>query len=195
VAGDRARDGACTPDLQRRLPGRPVERVGGRGRRRFRFQPRGGDDPLAALRPLTDLGQAILLQGELDPRLREIAILAVARTSGSTYERVQHENICRAIGIPEDETRAATDGDLDRLDAEAERVWRFGEQIARDVRAGEEVTAQLLDRLGRRQTTELVIACAHYSAVARIIETCGVEMEERLPTADIDPGDWTESAS
>lgn len=149
----------------------------------------------AVLRPLTDLGQAILLHAELDPRLREIAILAVARTSDSLYETVQHENICRAIGMPEDEIRSAAWGGVDDLDPDAQLVWRFGEQIARDVRADEELTAQVLDRLGRRQATELVVACAFYSAVARIIETCGVEMEEHLPTADINPDDWIESAS
>ena len=52
-----------------------------------------------------------------------------------------------------------------------------------------------IDRLGRRQTTELVIVCAFYSAVARIIETCGVELEEHLPTDDIDPGEWAGDGS
>ena len=147
-----------------------------------------------ALRPLTDLGQAILIKGELDPRLREIAILAVAHTSGSSYEGAQHENICRAIGMPEGEIRAAADGNPGALDDEAALIWSFGQQIARDVRASEETTSEVLDLLGRRQATELVVACAFYCAAARIIETCGVEFEETLPTEDINPDDWTEPA-
>ena len=149
----------------------------------------------AALVPMSDLGQAILLRAELDPRLREIAILAVAHASASAYEGAQHENICRLIGMPEDEIRAAADGEPDRLDAQAGLVWRFADQIAREVRADEQITSDVLELLGRRQATELVIACAYYSAVARIIETCGVEMEERLPTADIDPDDWVQESS
>lgn len=145
----------------------------------------------AALKPMTELGAAILLQAELDPRLREIAILAVAHASGSTYERLQHENICRAIGMTEDDIRAAADGEPDRLDDEARLVWAFGDQIARHVRADPSLTAQVLDRFGQRQTTELVIACAYYAAVARVIETCGVELEDQLPTEDIDPDDWS----
>lgn len=144
----------------------------------------------AALSPMVELGEAILLRGELDPRLREIAILAVARTSGSDYERLQHENICRLIGMPEEEVRAAGDGRPDALDPEAALVWRFAQQVARDVRADESATAEILERLGRRQATELVIACAYYSAVARVIETCGVELEAHLPTADLDPRDY-----
>jgi 4-carboxymuconolactone decarboxylase len=144
----------------------------------------------AALKPLSDLGQAILLHAELDPRLREVAILAVAHTSDSEYERLQHENICALIGMEADEIRAAGDGRPEDLDEDAALVWRFGAQIARDVRADEALTQQVVERFGRRQATELVVACAYYSAVARVIETCGVELEDRLPTADIDPDDW-----
>ena len=64
----------------------------------------------AALRPFTELGQAILLHAELDPRLREIAILAVAHTSDSAYERAQHENISRLIGMPEEELYSSAPG-------------------------------------------------------------------------------------
>jgi hypothetical protein len=39
-----------------------------------------------------------------------------------------------------------------------------------------------------------VIVCACYSAVARVIEAYGAEMEERLPTAEVNPGDWPEAA-
>jgi len=146
----------------------------------------------ASLRPLSELGQAILLQSELDPRLREIAILAVAHASDSEYEGKQHENICRAIGMEEKEIRAAADGQVDELDDEARLIWRFGYEVANDVKASEELTSQVLDLLGRQQATELVVACAFYSGVARIIETCGVELEDTLPTEDINPDDWTE---
>ncbi len=144
----------------------------------------------AALRPLTDLGQAILLHGELDPRLRQIAILTVARVTGSSYERAQHEQVSAAVGVSDADIHAANDGDLDALDHEARTVVEFAAAIARDVDAGNERTAAVLDLLGRRQTTELVVCCAYYCAVARIIETCGVELEERPPTEDINPEDW-----
>ena len=146
----------------------------------------------AALRPLTDLGQAILLHSELDPRLRQIAILTVARTTGSSYERAQHENVSRAVGMPEIEIRAVIAGDLEALEAPAQLVARFAEEIVRGVEAGEDTTAAVLELLGRRQATELVVCCAYYSAVARIIATCGVELEDTLPTAGLDPDAWGE---
>jgi len=137
----------------------------------------------ASLKPLTDLGQAILLGSELDPRLREIAILSVARATGSSYERAQHEEICRAIGMTEADIAAASSGDLDALDADAVLVARFAEAVARDVDAGDDLTGAVLELLGRRQATELVVCCAYYSAVARIIATCGVQVEEGGPAS------------
>ncbi|MBA2523148.1 MAG: carboxymuconolactone decarboxylase family protein [Solirubrobacterales bacterium] len=144
----------------------------------------------AALRPLTELGQAILLQAELDPRLRQIAILSVARMTGSTYERAQHEQVSLAVGVSEADVRAAADGDLEALDEDARLIARFAAEITTDVQAGEATTAAVLELLGRRQSTELVVCCAYYSAVARIIATCGVEVEDTLPTEGIDPDAW-----
>lgn len=144
----------------------------------------------AALGPLTDLGQAILLHAELDPRLRQIAILTVARTTGSSYERAQHENVSRAVGVSDADIEAAVSGDLDSLDEQAGLVARFAEQIAREVKADEATTAAVVELLGRRQSTELVVCVSYYCAVARIIATCGVEVEETLPTAGIDPDAW-----
>ena len=144
----------------------------------------------AALRPLIDLGQANLLHAELDPRLRQIAILSVARATGSSYERAQHEQVSRAVGVSDADIEAASEGDLEALEPDARLVARFAVAIARDVGAGDELTAQVLELLGRRQATELVICCSYYCAVARIIATCGVEVEDTLPTAGIDADAW-----
>jgi len=144
----------------------------------------------STLGPRTDLGQAILLRSELDPRLREIAILAVARATGSNYERVQHEAISRAIGMTDADIDAVSEGNNEALDEEAALVARFAASVARDVEAEAGLTAAALELLGRRQATELVVCCAYYSAVARIIATCGVELEAKPPSESIDPEDW-----
>jgi alkylhydroperoxidase family enzyme len=150
----------------------------------------------ATLRPLTELGKAVLLEAELDPQLRQAAILTVARVTDSEYERVQHENVARLVGMSDAEIQATRIGDYQQLSAEAALVSRFAEEIARDVQATRETTDRVLELLGRRQATELIVCCAYYCAVARIIATCGVEVEEAPPTAefttdDIDADRWT----
>ena len=59
----------------------------------------------ASMRPLVELGSSILLHSELDPRLRELAILAVAHATGSEYERFQHEALARALDTPRPRSR------------------------------------------------------------------------------------------
>ena len=143
----------------------------------------------ASLRPMLDLGRSILLESELDPRLRELAILAVAHATGSEYERFQHEALSRAMGIPDAELEAIANGAPEDLDDEARLIVEFSEEVARDGEASEANTAAVLELLGRRQATELVVCCAYYSMVARVIATCGVELEDVSPVDGITAGD------
>jgi 4-carboxymuconolactone decarboxylase len=149
----------------------------------------------AAFRPLTDLGQAVLLHAELDAQLRQVAVLTIARVTGSEYERVQHENVALLVGVHEEVIEALRVGETGPLSRDQELIARFAEDVARNVGADPGLTAQVLELLGRRQTMELVVCCAYYSAVARIIETCGVQVEDEVPSAsftqaDTDPGRW-----
>ena len=140
------------------------------------------------LEPFLALGGAILSRCELDARLRELAILRVARCTGAEYERIQHEQIARSIGISEGEIAAVAAGEEEPFDDMARLVLRAAGEIAQDVRASDETLAALLEQLGPRRTTELVVTVAYYCAVARVLETAGVEVEETLAALEIAKG-------
>src|SRR3546814_20124269 len=55
----------------------------------------------SAARQYMRLGNALLTRGELDPVLRELAILRVGHLSNAHYEVHQHERISREPGISE----------------------------------------------------------------------------------------------
>ena len=59
---------------------------------------------------LQELGVAIRFRTELTPRIREMAILVVARHWESGYERAAHEPIGRDAGLTEREIEALRDG-------------------------------------------------------------------------------------
>src|SRR5437764_5563167 len=65
-----------------------------------------------AVRPYLRFGGAILRELQLDPRLRELAILQVAKQSGAEYEWVQHVEIGRLIGLGDDHIAAVESGEL-----------------------------------------------------------------------------------
>lgn len=47
------------------------------------------------------------------------------------------------------------------------------------MRAGDDTVAELLARFGPRAAMELIVCVGFYKAVARILETTGVELESR----------------
>ncbi len=64
-------------------------------------------------RPLLALGTAILAQEELPPRMRELAILRVARLAAAEYEWVQHVPMAHAAGVGEAQVEALRRGEID----------------------------------------------------------------------------------
>jgi len=60
------------------------------------------------------MGNALLHRCELDPGLRELAILRVGRLSRAAYEVFQHERIAREVGVTDDKIAALRDATIER---------------------------------------------------------------------------------
>jgi 4-carboxymuconolactone decarboxylase len=73
-------------------------------------------------RALQELGAAIRFRTKLTPRVREMAILVVARAWDSAYERSAHELIGRDAGLTEPEIEALRTGTDPGFADEQERV-------------------------------------------------------------------------
>lgn len=139
-----------------------------------------------AFRPWLRFGAALLTELELDPRLREVAILEVARLSGSRYEWVQHEAIALALGVDEAVVRAVEEGRLERLAVPERVIVDFVREVVRDVCAGDETLAAVRRDHGPRGVVELLLVIGHYMAVARLAETTGIEVDEPAQLAIVD---------
>jgi alkylhydroperoxidase family enzyme len=59
------------------------------------------------------MGNALLHRCELDPGLRELAILRVGRLSRAAYEVFQHERIAREVGVTDDKIAALRDATIE----------------------------------------------------------------------------------
>src|SRR5262249_58039991 len=66
-----------------------------------------------SFRPLLRLGTSILAQQQLSAKLRELAILHVARVSPAEYEWVQHVPIGEAAGVSTAQIEALRGGKID----------------------------------------------------------------------------------
>jgi 4-carboxymuconolactone decarboxylase len=123
-------------------------------------------------------GNHLLYKTELDPVLREIAILRVGVLSGAAYEVFQHERIGREVGMSDELIAAVRAGPDDPAFDDRQRlVMRFTDDVVRNVRAGDETFAPLLEQLAVRELQELVVTIGFYMAVSRFLETFGVDIE------------------
>jgi AhpD family alkylhydroperoxidase len=159
VAAIRARRGGALLNLDRMLLHSPP-------------LTRGFGAFIAAVR--TELG--------LDPKLRELAICAVAVLNAAEYNLHHHARpFLRAGGT--DAQLAALGRGLEALDFtgpfdDTERaVLALTVEMTRNVSVDDSTFAAALERLGERDTVELVGVIAAYNMVSRFLVALGIETE------------------
>lgn len=131
-------------------------------------------------RPLMRLGQSILTEQQLPAKLRELAILRVARLSKAEYEWVQHVPIAKMTGASTEQVAA-----LERDDATAacfdpvERlVLRATDEIVRDGGPSDATFAELSSHFSHREIVELVLAVGFYMVMARLMISTRIDVDE-----------------
>ena len=134
----------------------------------------------AGLRNFNALGEWIRFGCELDPRLRELAILQVGYLTSSPYEWSHHVRIGRDFGITDGDIRdliAATRGEehgLGELDA---AVLSASRELTQDRRITEATWATLSKHLDYGRRVDLIIVASFYNGVVRILEGLQIDVE------------------
>ena len=140
-----------------------------------------------AVRPFLGLGAAVL-NGPLDARRREIAVLRVAHATDARYEWVQHEQLGRNVGLTDAEVDAiATEEPVSSLDEEGNLICRVADEVSRDVRLSDEALERIVDRYGPREASELILLVSYYNMVSRFLESTRVELEDHPLLIDRTP--------
>lgn len=139
-----------------------------------------------AFEPWLRYSNALLRRLELDPLLRELAILQVAHLSDSEYEWTQHVPIAESFGASPQAIAAIEAGrdEDESLTEEHSEILSFTRGVVVDGAAGEEAVEAMRSRLGERRLVELLLVIGNYLGLARLIATVGLEPHEpvvRLP--------------
>ncbi|HJU28538.1 MAG TPA: carboxymuconolactone decarboxylase family protein [Candidatus Binataceae bacterium] len=115
---------------------------------------------------------------QLDPRLRELALMTVGRLTGAEYEFTHHWNIALRVGVRREQLEHLADFHNSPLFDEQERaVMRYAVEATRNVKVDDATFDALRSFLDNRRIMELVMNVAFYNAVARVLVPCGVELE------------------
>jgi len=140
--------------------------------------------------PTVRLGGAILLQQQLDARLRELAILRVARLSDAPYEWTQHAVIAEGVGVPRPQIDALAADDVAApcFDERERLVLRATTELVRDADVHDETYAALTAHLSHREVVELVLAVGFYMLMARLMRVSRIDMDAPLGLTGIRRG-------
>jgi len=133
----------------------------------------------SAFVPYLRFGEALLTQLQLDPELRELAILLVAVRTGAEYEWIQHVGIAKAIGVDDERISAVERGELDApcFDADARVLLRFASEVLDGPRADEETFRALSERFPAREIVELLLVIGSYHMLARAMTTLDIDID------------------
>jgi len=126
------------------------------------------------------MGNGLLHRCELDPQLRELAILRVGRLSRAAYEVFQHERIAREVGVEDGKIAALRDATVEApaFTDHEKAVLRFTDDVVRSVRASDRNLKAVQAFLSPGAVIELTLTIGYYMMVCRLLETTGVEGEE-----------------
>jgi alkylhydroperoxidase family enzyme len=134
----------------------------------------------AGARAFSGTGRWIRFGCELDPRLRELAILQVGYLTGSAYEFSHHIGIGHDFGVSDADIAgliAATEGRAHGLGELEATVLRAARQITADRTLDQDTWNALETALGRARLVDLVLVVAHYNAVVRVLGTLRIDVE------------------
>jgi alkylhydroperoxidase family enzyme len=136
----------------------------------------------ASFQPFVDLALSILAFSEFDKLKREIAVLRVAHLTDSHYEWTQHVRVATTLGMDaETIEKLRCDGPVTTLGEEGNLLCRVADEITRDIRLSDDALAQIMARYGTRQAMELIVCCAYFNMLSRILESTRVELEPDSP--------------
>lgn len=131
-----------------------------------------------ALETVSRVGEFIRFQSAIDPTVRELCILLVARKTNCIYEWTQHMRVARQIEIPEALLQALRDGTLSSQPGAIGVAARFVEAVVdNDGHVDDDLFDQALSTFGRQVTVELAVLAGYYRLLAGVLNVLKVELE------------------
>jgi alkylhydroperoxidase family enzyme len=131
-------------------------------------------------RAFNGVGGYIRFKSNLDPRLRELAILQVGWLERSEYEFTHHVKIGKEFGITDEDISgliAETEGKPSNLEPLAKVILKGAREMARELAMSEATFAEIKNHLSDEHMVDLVLTIAFYCAVVRVLATMKIDNE------------------
>ena len=128
---------------------------------------------------------AVLQSLELDPQLRQLAILRVAERTSAEYVLVQHRALANLAGLTDKQTSAARDSTSCWSDSACyshvqKLVLEFTDEVIAGARISNPVFERIRSVLTPREIVELLLVIGWYWTACRLTTTLEIEPEHAL---------------
>ncbi len=132
------------------------------------------------MRDFIKLGNTLLSRTELPPRLREIAILRIARITGSQYEWAQHHPVAIQAGVTAAQAAAVPEwARSGRFNAEEKALLQFVDEMMGGTPVMDATFQAVRRFLSEKQTVELTAAVGYWAMVGRLLVTLQVDLDSQ----------------
>ena len=119
---------------------------------------------------------ALLDDGALDPRDRELLILRVGSRTRCRYQWAQHVGIGQAAGLTSEQIAAVPDGARSDVWTDHQRdLLRAADQLLDDHVIDDGTWERLAAQLDERQLLELTFVVGSYACLAMVLNSAGLE--------------------
>jgi 4-carboxymuconolactone decarboxylase len=130
------------------------------------------------LRNHLQLGNTLLSRTKLSPKLRELAILRIAKLTGSDYEWAQHYPVALEAGVSEAQASAVSSWHDSALFSDEEyAVLRYTDEVSQQVKVTDDTFTTLKQYLDEQCIVELTVAIGYWGMVARVLVPLQVDMD------------------
>ncbi len=136
-----------------------------------------GNSP-GALRAAAAVGEFVRFHTDLDPALRELAILTVAQESRCVYEWTHHWAIAERLGVPASQLNAIGTAAIEQEAPPLGPALRYVLRVARNKDVDDDTVAAVEKALGVTGLVDLTLLAGYYGMLARFINTMRVPLED-----------------
>lgn len=134
-------------------------------------------------RRLQKVGEYLRFEPHVPPRLRELAILLVAREWTQDFEWDYHAPLAAAEGVPPEVIEAIADGRRPAAMADDEAlVYDFFVELHRSRTVSDATYAHALERLGEQGIVDLVGLIGYYAMLAMLMNVSRTPLPEGRAT-------------
>ena len=131
-----------------------------------------------ALRSFMIMSRHVRDDSRLAPKLREVAIVTIAKVLGNSYELGHHVPIARSLGVTDAQLHALPDWTRsDLFNPHESTVVRYAAEMTTGHHASDETMALAVELLSAAEAVDLALTVGWYHLCHVLIDSFGIELE------------------